>query len=335
MKIGLRTIKTGIAISLSMLVVGLLDTDPFFTMVAALIAIQPTISDSWRIGVNRMLGTFIGALVGLIFVSFTPQNFIFAGIGIILLIYIMNQLRWNESINIAGVVFIAVFVNISTNHLGYAFNRLIDTFIGIGIAVLINYLIYPPTYDVKATEEIKKASRDIWKYYIVALGILLRQKPESMDISDKEIEMMDQEIKESEKFIKLQLKEDKLWVYGKRNSKEIVIIIKLIKENFQHFLNLYSVLKKDIAPEVTDLIKADLILILERMKRYSEDEVEILQNEKPIDLTPVMEIIQKIKNRLKFSEDINQYPTDEVVKMMVILYNLEEALSKFNIIKSF
>ncbi len=338
MKIGLRTIKTGIAVSLSMLVANLLKIEyPFFTMVAALIAIQPTISDSWKIGFNRMLGTFIGALMGLIFVLLVPANFVLGGLGIILLIYIMNKLHWNEAINIAGVVFIAVFLNISANHVAYALNRLFDTFIGIGIAVIVNFLIYPPTYETKAIKELKIVSRDIWKYHIEVLDILLKQNEGFFQLDGfiKEIEVIDNEIKESEKLINLQLKGEKILVYGSRNNKEIVIIMKLLKENFHHLLNLYGVLKKGVDVEITNIIKEDLVNIKEKLQSYKEEEIEVLNNGVSIDIKPVIEMIQKVKKRLKFSEDLNQYPTDEVVKMMVILYNLEETLSKFNIAKSF
>ncbi|WP_026476782.1 FUSC family protein [Alkaliphilus transvaalensis] len=334
MKIGLRTIKTGIAVSLSMLVANLLQIgSPFFAMVAALIAIQPTITDSWKIGFNRMLGTLIGAIMGVVFAIILPSNFILAGIGIIILIYLMNRLGWNEAINIAGVVFIVVFLGEDSDHISYALNRLYDTFIGIGIAVIVNYLIYPPTYDSKAVLELKKVSRDIWKYHLMALKILLNQ--DDLEISENDINLIDEEIKESEKFLNLQLKEEKVLVYGERSSKEIVLTMKLLKENFQHFLNLYGVLTKGISPEVINLVKKDFTTIKETLEAIKKEELEILDGGKAVDLKPVIKSIQTIKKQLKFSPEINNYPTDEVVKMLVILYNLEETLSKFNIIKSF
>lgn len=336
MKIGLRTIKTGIAISLAMLISSLLNIEyPFFAMIAALIAIQPTVSDSWRVGVNRMLGTFIGAIIGLAFVVYVPVNFVFAGLGIILLIYIMNKLHWNEAINIAAVVFIAVFLNISQGHVNYALNRLLDTFIGIAIAVMINYLIYPPTYDRKAITEIKKVSKGIWKFHMKVLDILLIQEEQGIIISEDEMDHIERELIGIDKFIELQVKEEKVKIYGGNNSKEIMLNHKLVKEIYQHLLNIQGVMNKGINTEIIGLVSEEMSLVKEQFENLRNIEIDIFSKENKVDLTPMIGVIQRVKKQFKFSKDINQYPADEVIKMLVVIYNLEETFSKFNIMTSF
>ncbi|AOY75356.1 hypothetical protein BJL90_05245 [Clostridium formicaceticum] len=80
MKIGLRTIKTGIAVTVSLVISNMLRIEsPFFAAIAAIIAMQPTVSDSWKTGVNRILGTVIGAIVGAIFVALSPGNPLLGG----------------------------------------------------------------------------------------------------------------------------------------------------------------------------------------------------------------------------------------------------------------
>lgn len=53
MKIGPRTLKTGIAVTLSLVVANLLKIDsPDYAVIAAIIVMQPSVSDSWQKGVD-------------------------------------------------------------------------------------------------------------------------------------------------------------------------------------------------------------------------------------------------------------------------------------------
>ena len=63
-KIGLRTIKSGIAVFLCLL---LLPNEPFFACLTAVICLQDTVYNSIHMGINRGAGTILGASFGLIF----------------------------------------------------------------------------------------------------------------------------------------------------------------------------------------------------------------------------------------------------------------------------
>ncbi|SDL14712.1 FUSC family protein [Natronincola ferrireducens] len=337
MKIGLRTIKTGIAVTLSLFVSNLLGIDnPFYAAVAAIIVMQPTVSDSWVTGINRMLGTVIGAVVGAIFVGIAPANPLLAGFGIIVLILIMNRLNWGESIAIAGVVFVGIFLNIEGDHISNALHRLLDTSIGIIIGVIINYTVYPPAYDGKVIDEIKQISKNTLKYNIKALELLLKEE-ENLELLEEQIQGIEKELKTSEKLLELQKKEEKMKIYCGIKHKEMLIIINLEKEVFQHLQNIQNILEKGIHEDIVNIVKEDIDNIKSSLKKFYEKEKQIgfihNGNDKdPDNLKPIIQHIKKTKVHLNNYKDINNYPTDEVVKMLVFLYNLEEALLKFNMI---
>ncbi|AKL97351.1 hypothetical protein CACET_c39250 [Clostridium aceticum] len=338
MKIGLRTIKTGIAVTVSLIIANILRIEsPFFAAIAAIIAMQPTVSDSWKTGVNRILGTIIGAVVGAIFVAIAPANPFLGGLGVVSLIIIMNKLGWQEAIAIGGVVFTGIFLNTNENHVTYALHRLLDTSIGIVVAVVINYTIYPPTYDLKVAGEIKNISKHILRYNIKTLEILLQEEEQNMSFLEEQIEEIEKELELSEKLLDLQKKEEKIKVHGGIRHKEMFISLKLEKETFEHLRNMQNVLQKGIGREIIDLAKEDLYKIKEALKEVQckENEVCDIYNQKnkdDINLEYIIEDIKKAKMQLKNKEDINNYPTDEVVKMLVFLYNLQEVLQKFNMI---
>ena len=141
-KVGLRTIKSGIAVFLCLL---LLPNEPFFACLTAVICLQDTVYNSIHMGINRGAGTILGASFGLIFlflfrslenhISNTyiskPLIYLIIAIGIILMIYLCNILKRPGAYS---------------DPLFYATNRIIETLLGIVISILVNKLITPPPH---------------------------------------------------------------------------------------------------------------------------------------------------------------------------------------------
>ena len=63
-KVGLRTFKSGLAVFLCLL---LIPNEPFFACLTAVICLGDTVTNSVRTGINRGVGTIIGAFSGLLF----------------------------------------------------------------------------------------------------------------------------------------------------------------------------------------------------------------------------------------------------------------------------
>ena len=156
-KPGMRNIKTGIGVMLCILVgyFNIIDKT-FFAAVACIVCMQTTVKSSLIVGLNRLKGTFIGGVVGFLFVLIRPGNPILACLGIITTIYICNILKVNSSITIACVVFCAIMINIgSESPLEYSVHRIIDTSIGVIIGVSVNYFICRPNYLKRIYNEIR------------------------------------------------------------------------------------------------------------------------------------------------------------------------------------
>ncbi len=145
---GMRTLKTAISVFLCILVTRLLGIEyPFYSCIAAVISMQGSVSSSFHTGKNRMLGTFVGAFTGLIFALIAPANIFLIGLGITIVISICSHLKWNKSVSISCIVFLAIMTNLNgKSPFIYSSGRLIETFIGIVISVAVNYTICPPKY---------------------------------------------------------------------------------------------------------------------------------------------------------------------------------------------
>ncbi len=106
---------------------------------------ENSIASSYKAGLYRLIGTIVGAFVGVIFIFIQPGNALLMGVGTLVLIFICNTFNWDRAVPIAGVMFSAIMLSLNNkNPLLYSFSRVIDTFIGIVIAVSVNYIIFPP-----------------------------------------------------------------------------------------------------------------------------------------------------------------------------------------------
>lgn len=155
MKIGMRTIKTAISVMLCVIIAKIFKMEyPFYASIAAIISMQSTVIDTFKTGKNRVLGTLVGAGIGLCCALINPGNPFLCFIGIVIVISICNALKWNKSISISGIVFCVIMLNLNgRNPYSYSLNRIIDTVVGIVVAILVNYFISPPRHYNKIREE--------------------------------------------------------------------------------------------------------------------------------------------------------------------------------------
>lgn len=110
--IGMRNIKTGLAVFVCVVISRLLKLEyPFYSAIAAVIAMQSSVEGSFKAGKNRMLGTFVGAVIGYVFALIYHGNIILLTIGVMAIIHVCNLLNWKNAISIACVVFISIMLN--------------------------------------------------------------------------------------------------------------------------------------------------------------------------------------------------------------------------------
>lgn len=153
---GLRAIKTAFAVFLCFLLSLLLNrSDPFFASIAAIICMQQTYNQTFYIGVHRFIGTIIGGVCGYLMLEIGQFNSIFgqswtntilAPLCILLVIYICNVFNFKASVSIAGIVLLSILSRpdmSANNTLMYVIDRVIDTSLGIIIAMLVNRYMFP------------------------------------------------------------------------------------------------------------------------------------------------------------------------------------------------
>lgn len=156
----MRNIKTAVAVCICVVISHSLRLEyPFYACIAAVISLDSSLTASYRAGKNRVLATFVGAGIGLLCALIRPDNAVLCGIGIVAVIFMCNLLKWRKATATAGIVFLAIMLNLrGHNPTLYSINRIVDTIIGVVVAGVVNYTIVPP----HQVEVVAKMSRQLF-----------------------------------------------------------------------------------------------------------------------------------------------------------------------------
>jgi len=154
-KIGMRIIKSSVAVLLCF-VIFLIRGDgiPFYSAIAAVLCMQPYVSNSRKVAFNRTVGTFIGGIFGMVVMMienrFIPPEipilkYLLISAVIIPLIYVTVLVKKTSASYITCVVFLCITVShgLDANPYLFTINRILDTLIGIFVSLGVNAFHLP------------------------------------------------------------------------------------------------------------------------------------------------------------------------------------------------
>lgn len=158
-KVGMRMIKSAVAVFICFLIHTLsgAKNDPFQSVIVAILCMQTQVDNSRKVAWNRIIGTIVGALVGSIVLivesNFIPSNWALVryaviAFSIIPTIHITLLLKRPTASYLACVVLMSVTIiyNTDTSITGlflFAYNRVLETVIGILVSLCINVIHLP------------------------------------------------------------------------------------------------------------------------------------------------------------------------------------------------
>lgn len=149
--LGLRGLKTALTAMLTALLYAFIpDHDPTFACIGVIFGMGADMEESRRSGGNRFFGTVIGGTIGLGLywvehILFSEGNYwlrlplVF--VGIIALIAMCVLCHWPGGVQPGGVVLCIILFNTPAHQIDYAFWRIVDTGVGVLLALLVNYLL--------------------------------------------------------------------------------------------------------------------------------------------------------------------------------------------------
>lgn len=149
--LGLRSIKTALAAMLVAVLYGFIPNhNPTFACIGAIFGMGADMEDSRRSGGNRFFGTVIGGIIGIGLywiehLLFHEGNYLLrillVFVGIIILIIMCVLCHWPGGVQPGGVVLCIILFNTPAHHIDYAFWRVVDTGVGVILALIVNVFL--------------------------------------------------------------------------------------------------------------------------------------------------------------------------------------------------
>lgn len=144
--IGLRTLKTAVAVIISMVIVnafGTTDSRLVFAMLGAMSAVQPTFRESVEASLTQIVGVVFGVAVSVLLLLLPWHPLVLTGIGIIFVITLYHCLHITFSPGLPCFMVVMLCTTAGISPVTYGLGRIWDTAIGLGVGMLVNMLVFP------------------------------------------------------------------------------------------------------------------------------------------------------------------------------------------------
>jgi uncharacterized membrane protein YgaE (UPF0421/DUF939 family) len=170
LKIGARVIKTGIAVAMTMFICRYFGLEPaFFGAVSAVINMQPSIFLSLRATRDQILIHIMGVTAGFCFGYFLGVNPLSTGLIVILLIPAYIKLKLSSGVTMGIVAALFVLSSSTEEFLFHALSRTGVIFVGLGSAMIVNILLWPPRYKKQLKEKLRQSNEASVLYFCRAV----------------------------------------------------------------------------------------------------------------------------------------------------------------------
>jgi len=113
---------------------------PLYALIGAVIVSDVSPKQTRDLALRRLAGTVVGAGVGASLSEFIHSTPLAIGLGILLAMFLSGLLRMQAAAKVAGYVCGIVVLEHGAHPWMYALFRLIETMLGIGMAVLVSFV---------------------------------------------------------------------------------------------------------------------------------------------------------------------------------------------------
>ncbi len=156
-RIGMRIIKTVIAVFLCGLLAYVRDKSAFYSMIAAVVCVQNSAGKTIRSSIDRVIGTLLGGVAGVLVVYILTQlgvlyiellRYAVLALALIPIIELCLAVKRPGSAAMGCIVFLCITVNHSVGErpVIFAIERLFETAVGVALACGIDALLpYQPS----------------------------------------------------------------------------------------------------------------------------------------------------------------------------------------------
>ena len=133
------SLRAAVGASLSLAVAYLFGLEyPLYAFIAAVIVTDLVPSQTRQLGLKRIVATVVGAVCGAVLGPLLPSDPWAIGLGVLAAMLLSNLLHADDGAKVAGYICGIVLLDHGAEPWSYAFYRLVETMLGIVVAVSIS-----------------------------------------------------------------------------------------------------------------------------------------------------------------------------------------------------
>ena len=204
MAIGARTLKTGIAVTISMFLCALFNIEmPIFAGAATVLNLQPSVGLSLYNAKEQLMIHFISISIATAAGFTVGSNPLIMGLATIIIILVANKLHWKSGS--AGGIMAALFIlgSPSSQFLQHAMSRSISITIGVAVALLVNMTIARPNYRKPLLAKLIELNTAIAGYFTEAMQTYQELNIENTEEHEKRSKGIEKLFRDSQKMYEL------------------------------------------------------------------------------------------------------------------------------------
>lgn len=221
MTLGARTIKTGLAVAISIYICNFFNLHPsIFAGAAAVLVIQPSLGLSLANAKQQVLVHFAAITVGILLGFSFGSHPLAMAISTITLILVCQHFKWENSIPSGVMASIFVLASPADGFLHQALIRSLSIFIGMGTGLIVNATIAPPHFSKTVEEKLIELNRLISQSFFQAIQSYLSLAIPTQEDLDQRKRTIETLFKESKQIYNLHLVSSKYSWGGKNDSEE-------------------------------------------------------------------------------------------------------------------
>lgn len=280
--IGPRMLKTGIAVTLTLVITNLLNMEmEIVAAIAAVLAMQPSIMRSLEYFKEVVVGNSVAVIFSLLGIFLLGNHPLSVGAVVIISIAINIRLGLNKTVSLTVLTIITIMLQSVGIDILYVVNRISLVVIGVISAFIVNALVFPPDHQKMLFQRIEDAANQTL--------FLLRVIPNktmsipSLKEEDREIEKKITQIKD---YYDILVEErSRLFIRNKISFLRSIIIYKHMIRVLEKQYGLIQQLEKNMEEiEALGLGKSHVIKkLLNEITNYSENVFLLYQNKIVLD----------------------------------------------------
>jgi uncharacterized membrane protein YgaE (UPF0421/DUF939 family) len=114
--------------------------NPLYVMISAVLVIDLSPAETRKLALPRFAGTLLGAAIGALLSQVMRSSSLEIGVGVLAAMLLAHLLRLQGAARLAGFLCGIVMLNYGDAPWTYAYHRILDTGLGIALAVLVSFV---------------------------------------------------------------------------------------------------------------------------------------------------------------------------------------------------